>query len=104
MRAGRTGGISACLGHAQRGRHRERAPLADNAGGGHIAPEHLCELARDAQAKAGPAECTMLSTLHLPERIEDVLQVLRRDTSSRVADRDDESVALDAHGERDAAP
>jgi hypothetical protein len=69
---------------------REGAPLADHALDANVAAEKIEHAADDAQAETRSATLGALVSLDLPERLEDLLEVLRGDSSPRIAydDRD----------------
>src|SRR5687767_15667755 len=84
---GTRGGLSGgSLVHAARHAGREGAALPDLARHRHVAAKEARQAARDAQSDAGPGDAARCLVLHLPERVENALLMLRRNPDPRVAD------------------
>src|SRR6187549_2494363 len=72
------------LSHRMRHPHRERRPLAVDAGDGDVAAHHAAEMARDGEAQAGPAVLAPRARFRLGERLEQPGELLLGHANARV--------------------
>src|SRR5437868_6103333 len=62
--------------------------MAEAAFGGDVTAHELCEVPADRQPESGPALRTRVAALDLHERMEDALEILRRDAHTGILDGD----------------
>src|SRR5688572_33294275 len=81
--------------------HLEGRPDASLAVDPHLDAERRGERARHAEPESRSAGATRMRLLHLPERVEDPLQILRSDADPGVAHLEADRVTIRLRGESD---
>src|SRR5687768_10915792 len=83
--------------------HSKHAAFADHAAHAHVAAEQPSELTSDTGSEAGATAFPRDPLVDLPERVEDALEMLHRDTRPGVGDLELDAIAAHLRRETDVA-